>query len=252
MPLPIAAIGSGLSLFKGLSSLFGKKKKASTDTSGGIMNLIQSLIGGGDKGGFFSSPGGAAAINALGSLAGGIGAGFGSASERKWAEEMLGKKQDWSTEEREGGQEWQTGERVGSQEWQDEMRDKLWGHQGELRGELEKRLAPTQGYIGMSPHLQGDVTKAIMGNLGRYIGGDVMKKYGIDLGGYASGEKLAKPEAAYMYREKPQGEPEPAIEVPEEIVEPVETPEEVKPKRKRPNRRDFGRFARRRFNRRQR
>ena len=162
---------------------------------GTIASGINALGGGGGKegGGFWSSPGGAAAINTLGGLAGGIGAGIGSASDRKW---------------------------------QEEMRADQWKEDDRLRGELEKRLAPTSGYIGMSPHIQGDMTRAVMGNMQRYLGEDFMKKFGIDVGGYTSGEKLAKPEEAYMYRDDKESK---------------------QTGTRRPNNRDFRRFARRRM-----
>ena len=115
MAIPLALIGTGIGLAK---SLFGKKK-AGGDS--GILDFISSLAGGDKGGGFFQSPGGAAAISALGGLAGGIGAGFGAGSERKWQEKMLASQQDW----------------------QEKMRTGEWEHQAGLRGELEKRLAKT-------------------------------------------------------------------------------------------------------------
>lgn len=127
----------------------------------------------------------AAGITALGGLTEGILAGIGQGQQRKWMEKMLGEERKWK-------EKWRLGE---------------WEHRAGLRGELEKRLAPTTGYIGMSPALQGDVTRAIMGQAQRYLGEDVMQKYGIDVGGYFSGEKLAKPELPYMYRDQGGVEP---------------------------------------------
>ena len=130
-----------------------------------------------------AAPLAAAGITALGGLAEGIIAGIGGGQERKWTEKQIAE----------------------ARKWEEKMRAGQWKHEGLLRGELEKRMAPTTGYIGMSPALQGDVTRMIMGQAQRYLGEDVMKKYGIDVGGYFSGEKLAQPEFPYMYREGNQG-----------------------------------------------
>ena len=224
-------IGKGLKTLAPFASLIPGVGTVGSLAAGALGGVMDS---GGEKEG-----GSGGTWDLISSLLGGASSELSDEAKRDWEEKLLEMKQEWGTEEREagqewgtgeriGGQEWSTGERIGSQEWQNAMRDKLWGHEDILRGEGEKRLAPTQGYVGMSPALQGDVTRAIMGNLERYMGKDVMEKYGIDTSGYATGEKLAKPELPYIYRDEPMAvESPPVSSIPEEPVE-IKAPPKMK------------------------